>query len=86
MSPSPLINIDVDDLQRAVSFYTAALGRKLGPSVVELLGDGSPISCKRRRAALQGLRPAKFAATSGTGRRCISTLRCRTWTRAFAGR
>ena len=47
MSPSPLINIDVNDLGRAVSFYTAALGLRvgweLGPSVVELLGDGSPI-------------------------------------------
>jgi predicted enzyme related to lactoylglutathione lyase len=47
MSPFPLINIDVDDLGRATSFYTAALGlkvgRTLGPSVVELLGDGSPI-------------------------------------------
>jgi len=47
MSPSPLINIDVNDLGRAVSFYTGALGLRvgweLGPSVVELLGDGSPI-------------------------------------------
>jgi predicted enzyme related to lactoylglutathione lyase len=42
-----LVNIDVDDLSRAVAFYTAAfglkVGRKLGPSVTELLGAGSPI-------------------------------------------
>jgi len=54
MSPSPLINIDVDDLQRAVSFYTAAMGlkvgRKLGPSVVELLGHGSPIYLLQKAA------------------------------------
>lgn len=47
MTATVLINIDVDDLGRAVVFYTAAfglqVGRKLGPSIVELLGAGSPI-------------------------------------------
>ncbi len=47
MTAVALINIDVDDLERAVAFYTAALGlsvgRKLGPSVVELSGATSPI-------------------------------------------
>ena len=47
MTATALINIDVGDLERAVAFYTAALGlkvgRKLGPSAVELLGAGSPI-------------------------------------------
>lgn len=47
MAATALINIDVDDLERAVAFYTAAfglrVGRKLGPSIVELLGAGSPI-------------------------------------------
>jgi len=37
-----LVNIDVDDLERAVHFYTEAfglrVGRRLGPSGVELLG------------------------------------------------
>lgn len=47
MTATALINIDVDDLERAVTFYTSAfglrVGRKLGPSVVELLGAGAPI-------------------------------------------
>jgi predicted enzyme related to lactoylglutathione lyase len=42
-----LINIDVDDLDRAQAFYVAALGltrgRRLGPEVVELLGGTSPL-------------------------------------------
>lgn len=47
MTATALINIDVDNLERAVAFCTAALGlkvgRKLGPSIVELLGAGSSI-------------------------------------------
>ena len=47
MTATVLINIDVDDLERAVAFYTAALGleigRRLGPSVVELTGGTAPI-------------------------------------------
>lgn len=42
-----LVNIDVDDLPRAVAFYTAAfaltVGRRFGTSGVELLGSTSPI-------------------------------------------
>lgn len=42
-----LVNIDVDDLPRAVAFYTAAfaltVGRRFGTSGVELLGSSSPI-------------------------------------------
>lgn len=41
------INIDVDDLEAAVRFYTTAfdlsVGRRLGPEVVELLGAAVPI-------------------------------------------
>jgi catechol 2,3-dioxygenase-like lactoylglutathione lyase family enzyme len=42
------INIDVDDLERAVAFYTAALGLRPGRrlfagSTAELLGASSPI-------------------------------------------
>ena len=47
MTAAALINIDVDDLGRAVSFYTCAfglkVGRKLAPAAIELLGGGSPI-------------------------------------------
>jgi predicted enzyme related to lactoylglutathione lyase len=43
-----LVNIDVDDLERATAFYTAALplrvGRRFGGGgAVELLGAGAPI-------------------------------------------
>lgn len=41
---SVLINIDVEDLEKAAEFYTAAFhlrrGRRLGPQVLELTGAG----------------------------------------------
>jgi predicted enzyme related to lactoylglutathione lyase len=47
MTAVALINIDVDDLDRAVAFYTAALGltvgRRFGSSATELTGATSPI-------------------------------------------
>jgi predicted enzyme related to lactoylglutathione lyase len=49
-----LINIDVDDLERAQAFYLSAfelrLGRRLGPDVVELLGGFSPLYLLRKAA------------------------------------
>jgi predicted enzyme related to lactoylglutathione lyase len=42
-----LINIDVDDLHRAIDFYTSAFdlrtGRRFGTDAVELLGASAPI-------------------------------------------
>jgi predicted enzyme related to lactoylglutathione lyase len=42
-----LVNIDVDDLDRATDFYVRAfgwtVGRRLGHDVVELLGAGVPV-------------------------------------------
>lgn len=42
-----LVNIDVDDLAKAVSFYERAadlrVGRRFGPHGVEMLGASSPI-------------------------------------------
>lgn len=42
-----LINIDVDDLERAVEFYSSAfglqVGRRFGASGVEMLGSSAPI-------------------------------------------
>ena len=42
-----LVNIDVDDLDRGIRFYTAGLGlkvgRRFGASEVELLGSSAPI-------------------------------------------
>jgi predicted enzyme related to lactoylglutathione lyase len=47
MAATALINIDVDDLERAAAFYTAAfglsVGRRFGAAGVELMGAGSPI-------------------------------------------
>ena len=47
MTPAILVNIDVDDLDRAVAFYTALLqvrvGRRFGELGVELLGGSVPI-------------------------------------------
>jgi predicted enzyme related to lactoylglutathione lyase len=49
-----LVNIDVDDLQRAEAFYVAAFGltpgRRLGPDVVELLGASAPLYLLRKTA------------------------------------
>ena len=42
-----MINIDVDDLERGIAFYTEAfglrIGRRLGPEVAELLGGTAPL-------------------------------------------
>jgi predicted enzyme related to lactoylglutathione lyase len=47
MTARLLINIDVDDLQKATDFYCKAfelqVGRRFGPDAVELLGATSPI-------------------------------------------
>ena len=49
-----LVNIDVDDLGQAETFYTRALGltvgRRLGPAGLELLGAGAPIYLLRKAA------------------------------------
>ncbi len=46
------ICIDVDDMERAVAFYTDGLGlktgRRFGDDFVELLGAGSPIDLLRK--------------------------------------
>jgi predicted enzyme related to lactoylglutathione lyase len=42
-----LVNVDVDDLEKAIRFYTEAfqltVGRRFGPYAVELLGAETPI-------------------------------------------
>ena len=47
MAADLLVNIDVDDLERAETFYLAAFGlrpgRRFGPHAVELLGASAPI-------------------------------------------
>ena len=53
-----LVNIDVDDLDCAIAFYTMALplrvGRRLGAGAVELLGAGSPIYLLAKPAGSEG--------------------------------
>ncbi len=53
-----LVNLDVDDLERAVEFYVRGLGlrvgRRLGPDAVELLGATSPIYLLRKAAGTAG--------------------------------
>lgn len=49
-----LVNIDVDDLERAVGFYTAAfglrIGRRFGADAVELIGAVAPLYLLRKPA------------------------------------
>lgn len=49
-----LVNVDVDDLQRGIAFYTRAfelrLARRLGPEVVELVGANAPIYLLQKTA------------------------------------
>lgn len=58
MTARLLVNIDVDDLDRAAAFYTAAfglhVGRRLGPHAVELLGADSAIYLLAQRAGSRG--------------------------------
>jgi predicted enzyme related to lactoylglutathione lyase len=60
-----IANIDVEDLQKAVGFYQAAfglkVGRRFGASGVEMLGGPTPIYLL--------LKEADTAASSTTGRR-----------------
>ena len=53
-----LVNIDVDDLDRATAFYTAALplrvGRRFGGGFVELLGAAAPIYLLAKPAGGEG--------------------------------
>src|SRR5687767_12829344 len=52
---SLLVNIDVDDLGKAVAFYEAAIGltvgRRLGDSIIEMTGASSPIYLLERPTA-----------------------------------
>jgi predicted enzyme related to lactoylglutathione lyase len=52
-----LVNIDVDDLDHAVDFYTRAfgwqVGRRLGDRVVEMLGASAPVYLLLKSAGSQ---------------------------------
>lgn len=66
MAATVLINLDVDDLDQAESFYCRAfglaVGRRLGPEVVELLGADAPLYLL-----------AKDAGTTAVGASAVST-------------
>jgi lactoylglutathione lyase len=53
--PKLSINIDVDDLERGVAFYSAAVGltpvRRFGGYVVELAGAEAPVYLLRKRSS-----------------------------------
>jgi len=53
-----LLNLDVDDLERALAFYVAAFGltpaRRFGDDVVELLGAAAPLYLLRKAAGSIG--------------------------------
>jgi len=53
-----LLNLDVDDLDRALAFYVAAFGltpaRRFGDDVVELLGGPAPLYLLRKAAGTVG--------------------------------
>lgn len=62
---SVFINLDVDDLERAITFYTSAfelrLGRRMGDDFVELLGASSALYLLQKDA---GTTPAPGASRS----------------------
>lgn len=65
MSAQLLVNIDVDDLDRAVSFYTDVLalrvGRRFGADGVELLGGNAPIYLLAKAEGSEGAPGARRA-------------------------
>jgi predicted enzyme related to lactoylglutathione lyase len=60
------VNIDVDDLDQGIDFYTRAFGfqvaRRLGPTVVELAGAPSPVFLLQKP-------PGSAATTAGPATR-----------------
>jgi predicted enzyme related to lactoylglutathione lyase len=65
MTPALLVNIDVDDLDRAIAFYTAAFAltpaRRFGDFGIELTGSSAPLYLLAK--------PAGSHAVKGTGPR-----------------
>jgi predicted enzyme related to lactoylglutathione lyase len=54
--PDLLVNIDVSDLEKAIEFYSAALGlqlaRRLGPDIAEMHGRSAPIYLIRHASGI----------------------------------
>jgi predicted enzyme related to lactoylglutathione lyase len=68
-----LVNIDVDDLQKAIAFYTGVfdltIGRRFGTTGVELLGSSAPLYLLQKAAGT-------VASPASTQTRCYA----RHWT------
>jgi catechol 2,3-dioxygenase-like lactoylglutathione lyase family enzyme len=75
-----LVNIDVPDLEAALVFYRNAFGltlsRRLGAQAAELIGWPVRLYLLQQPAGSAAAATDR-RATTGTGRRCISTPR---WT------
>lgn len=68
-----LVNIDVDDIEKATAFYTQGMGLRIGrtfgevggsPDFVELLGGGAPIYLLKKTAGstpFPGAAPRSYA-------------------------
>jgi catechol 2,3-dioxygenase-like lactoylglutathione lyase family enzyme len=74
-----LVNLDVDDLEKAVRFYHSALalkvGRRFGSFGVEMLGTSAPIYLIAKSPGTRlRILPCSGELTSAIGRRSISTL------------
>ncbi|MCE9648647.1 MAG: VOC family protein [Parvibaculum sp.] len=58
-----LVNIDVDDLARAVDFYRRAfglrIGRKLGGNIIEMLGGTTPVYLIEKSAGASATSPVR---------------------------
>jgi catechol 2,3-dioxygenase-like lactoylglutathione lyase family enzyme len=73
-----LVNLDIDDLDKAVRFYSSVfglkVGRRLGAVGLEMLGCSFPIYLLERSATAPAGTTSRARPISGIGRRCISTL------------
>jgi predicted enzyme related to lactoylglutathione lyase len=69
---SLLVNIDVDDLEKAERFYTAALdlrvGRRFGGGAVELLGAEAPLYLLKKEGGTPAFASSEQAAPRSYGR------------------
>jgi catechol 2,3-dioxygenase-like lactoylglutathione lyase family enzyme len=77
-----LVNLDVDDLEKAIRFYSSAfglkVGRRFGNFGVEMLGTSTPIYLLAKSPARRPrIGPLSSVATSAIGRRSIWILSLR---------
>ena len=84
-----LVNLDVDDLEKAVRFYSSAfglkVGRRFGTFGVEMLGSSAPIYLLvKSQGTPASIQSHDVEVTSGIGRRSIlilSLMKSKRWFR-----